>query len=192
MQALRTTEDFRQFLKIPNSNLYTAWNPQNQLMAYAVEGKGIDLVNYVHEWGGQVEALTDLFHYVQKKKQSPLTIMTPYHCKNLHQKLDALNHGRHEGFLGMLKFIQLDQVLAKVKKAFRAEGHDNVVFEMQDQKMVFGFGNDLYTLNNEADIMQLVFGPLEAKAMDFISPESQEKLSQLLPLPLWIWGWDSI
>ncbi len=192
VQAIRNTEDFRQFLKIPNSNLYTAWNPQNQLMAYAVEGKGIDLVNYVHEWGGKVDALTDLFHYVQQQKQSPLTIMTPYHSKNLHQKLDSLGHGRHEGYLGMLKFIQLDQILMKVKKAFRAEGYENAVFEMQNKNLVFGFGEDLYTLNNEADIMQLLFGPLEAKAMSFIDAANQEKLSNLLPLPLWVWGWDSI
>ena len=192
VQALRNTEDFRQFLKIPNSNLYTAWNPQNQLMAYAVEGKGIDLVNYVHEWGGQVDSLSDLFHYVQQQKKTPITIMTPHHAKNLHKKLDSLNHGRHEGYLGMLKFIQIDQMLAKVKKAFRAEGFENVVFEMQNKALLFGFGDDLYTLTKESDVMQLLFGPLESKSLDFISAETQEKLSSLLPLPLWVWGWDSI
>ncbi len=192
VHALRNTEDFRQFLKIPNSHLFTAWNQQNRLLAYAVEGKGADLVNYVHEWGGQSDALIDLFHYIQNEKQSPLTIMTPHHSKNLHQKLCGITGFKHDGFLGMLKFIKLDQVLVKVKNAFRAEGYENIVFEKQNNSVVFGFGTDLYTLENESDLMQLLFGPLQAKSMDFLSTETQEKLSQLLPLPLWVWGWDSI
>lgn len=192
VHALRNTEDFRQFLKIPNSNVFTAWNPQNQLMAYAVEGKGVDLVNYVHEWAGQSDALVDLFNYIRQQKKSSLTIMTPHHSKNLHQKLLAVSAFSHEGYLGMLKFIKLEQVLLKVKKAFRAEGFENVVFEKQNNSVVFGFGTDLFTLEKEADLMQLLFGPLKIESMEFISKEVQEKLSQLLPLPLWVWGWDSI
>jgi predicted acetyltransferase len=192
VQAVRNTEDFRQFLKIPNSNLYTAWSPQNQLMAYAVEGKGMDLVNYVHEWGGQVDALADLLNYIYAQKQSPVTIMTPHHSQNLHKKLESQNLFKHEGYLGMLKFINLDQLLTKIKKAFRAEGHENVVLEKQGESFILGFGTDLYTLQSEADLMQLLFGPLDISALSFMTTEAQEKFARLLPMPLWIWGWDSI
>lgn len=192
VQALRNTEDFRQFLKIPNSNLYTAWSPQNQLMAYAVEGKGADLVNYVHEWGGKVDALADLFQYIHDQKQSPLTIMTPKHAQNLHRKLDSQNTFKHTGYLGMMKFINLDQTLVKIKKAFRAEGFENIVLEKQGETFLLGFGTDLYTLEKETDLMQLLFGPLETGNLSFMTSEAQDKFSKLLPLPLWIWGWDSI
>lgn len=192
VQALRNTEDFRQFLKIPNSNVYTAWGPDNKLMAYAVEGKGVDLVNYAHEWGGNVDALTDLFQYIYSLKKSPLTIMTPMHAQNLHRKLDAQNVFKHLGYLGMLKMINVDQILTKVKKIFRAEGFENIVLEKQGETYLLGFGTDLYTLQNEADLMQLIFGPLKAGNLSFMTAEAQEKFSKILPLPLWVWGWDSI
>jgi len=191
-QAVRNTDDFRQFLKIPNSNLFTAWSPENKLMAYAVEGKGADLLNYVHEWGGQVDALVDLLHHIYTVKQSPVTIMTPKHSQNLHRKLDSINAFQHIGYLGMLKIINIDQILTKVKKAFRAEGFENIVLEKQGETFLLGFGTDLYTLSSEADLMQLIFGPLESGNLSFMTTEAQEKFSKLLPLPLWVWGWDSI
>ena len=48
-----------------------------------VEGKGADLINYIHEWSGQVEALLDLFQYIRKQKNQAITIMTPAHSQNL-------------------------------------------------------------------------------------------------------------
>ncbi len=192
VQPLRTIDDFRQFLKIPNSNLYTAWNSTNQLVAYAVEGKGIDLINYVHEWAGKSEALVELFWFIQNQKQQPLTIMTPYHSFNLRQHLAIQTQFEHKGFLGMIKLIKTEQVLTKVKKAFRAEGVEHIVFEKQNSHYIFGIGSDLYTLENESDLVQLLFGPLEIKNLSFVSENTRQIMAQLLPLPLWIWGWDSI
>ncbi|MBY0386100.1 GNAT family N-acetyltransferase, partial [bacterium] len=57
----RTADDIKKYLQIPNSRIYTAWNKNNQLEAYAIEGKGIDLQGYIHEWGGNTSALIELF-----------------------------------------------------------------------------------------------------------------------------------
>ncbi|MFZ3231297.1 MAG: GNAT family N-acetyltransferase [Pseudobdellovibrio sp.] len=195
VNSVRTVEDIRNFLKIPNSNLYTAWNEHNQLVAYAAEGKGADLANYVHEWAGNVDSLLDLFAFMQSKQttsDAPLTIMVPSHSTNLRSKLEPVCTTSHEGYLGMLKIINYDSILTKIKKAFRAEGHELIVFEKQPDQIVFGYGTDLYTINNEADLVQLLFGPLKPQNLEFIKPETQQKLATLLPLPLWIWGWDSI
>lgn len=192
VHALRNIEDFRHFLKIPNSNLYTAWSNDNKLLAYAAEGKGLDLLNYVHEWGGQVEVLTDLFHFIHDLKKSPLTIMTPYHSHNLRKQLAKQCQFTHEGFLGMLKIINLNPFLQKIKKIFRTQGFENFVLEKQENLLIFGFGTDLYTLNNTSDLLQIIFGPTKIDELEFINSETKNKLSQILPLPLWIWGWDSI
>lgn len=192
VHAVRNLEDFRQFLKIPNSNLFTAWDPQNQLVGYAVEGKGADLINYIHEWGGQADALLDLFQYIRNEKKEAITIMVPAHSQNLRNKLDKTASLSHQGFLGMLKIINSETLLNKIKKAFRAEGFDKIVIEKQGEKIVFGFGSDLYTLDKESDLVQLLFGPMNVNALDFVSTDTKHKLSTLLPMPLWIWGWDSI
>ena len=192
VHAVRNLEDFRQFLKIPNSNLFTAWDQNNQLVAYAVEGKGADLINYIHEWGGQADALLDLFQYIRNEKKEVITIMTPSHSQNLRQKLDKVATLSHQGFLGMLKIVNRDSLLNKIRKAFVAEGFDKIVLEKQDDKFVFGFASDLYTLDKESDLVQLLFGPMNVNSLDFVSNETKSKLSNLLPMPLWIWGWDSI
>lgn len=192
VHALRSNDDFKQYLKIPNSNLFTAWNQQNQIVAYAVEGKGLDLINYVHEWAGQTEALMDLFNYIYQQKQSPLTIMTPSHSENLHRNLEACTALAHQGFLGMLKLINKKQLFAKIKRAFRAEGLEQIVLEEQNGMIIFGYGTDLYTLDKETDLTQILFGPMSIANLDFMAAATKEKLTTLLPLPIWVWGWDSI
>ena len=118
--------------------------------------------------------------------------MVPAHSYNLKKHLETMTNTSHQGFLGMIKFVNLDSVLNKVKKAFRAEGFEHIVLEKQDDQIVFGYGTDLYTIKNESDLTRLLFGPLKTTDLDFMKPETQLKLATLLPLPLWIWGWDSI
>lgn len=192
VHAIRSQDDFRNFMKIPNSNLFTAWDQNNQLVAYAVEGKGADLINYVHEWAGAVDPLLDLFQFIRTQKNSVITIMTPVHAKNLRNKISNVASLSHQGYLGMLKIVNKTALLNKIKKAFREEGFDKIVLEQQNQHVVFGFGADLYTLEKESDLVQLLFGPLNINSLDFASTETKQKLSALLPMPLWIWGWDSI
>jgi predicted acetyltransferase len=192
VHAVRSIDDFRQFLKIPNSHLFTAWDQNNQLLAYAVEGKGADLVNYVHEWAGQSEALVDLFQYIHQQKNEVITVMTPAHSQNLRNQLHQASGFSHQGFLGMLKIVNKNSLLSKIKKAFIAEGFDKIVLEQQQDRFVFGMGSDMYTLENEADLIQFLFGPLNINSLDFVSVDTKQKLTTLLPMPLWVWGWDSI
>lgn len=192
VHAVRSTEDFRNFLKIPNSNVFTAWDQNNQLVGYAVEGKGLDLINYIHEWAGQVDALLDLFQYIRTQKNDVITVMVPAHSQNLRNKISQAAGISHQGFLGMLKIVNKEALLSKVKKAFKEEGFDKIVLEQQNEKLVFGFGTDLYTLEKDSDLLQMIFGPMNVNALDFVSTDSKQKLSAVLPMPLWIWGWDSI
>jgi len=88
--SMRTADDFAQYLKIPNSRLYTAWNPETSKMeGYIVEGKGADLQGYVHEWGGGVDALVALTNHVQAKLKTPITFIAPQHSENLAKQFVA-------------------------------------------------------------------------------------------------------
>ena len=114
------------------------------------------------------------------------------HSVNLRNKLRMLSPTEHQGYLGMLRIHDFESVASKIKKAFRSEGLDQIVLEKQHGEIVFGYGADLYTLSTEADLVQLLFGPTNLDQLDFMKPETQKILGQLLPLPLWVWGWDSI
>lgn len=190
--SLRSIDDIQQYLKIPNSNVYTAWSSSNQLLAYAVDGKGVDLQTFIHEWGGQVDALIDLVSHMVKTENQSYHLMVPSHSTNLRKTLDSLEIFCHRGFLAMLRIHNFEAIAMKVKRAFRTEGFDQIVLEKQHGQIVFGYGQDLYTLDEEADLAKILFGPTSADEMTFIKPETREIFGAILPLPLWVWGWDSI
>lgn len=192
VNSVRTIEETRKFLSIPQTKVYTAWESNGQLAAYAIEGKGIDLGGYIHEWGGAVSKLMALFSFIRTYKNQPYTIICPRHATNLIENLKQKPVTLNQGFLGMIKLINFDQLSAKIKRAFRAEGVADIVLERHPGYFVFGVGQDLYTINNESDMVRLLFGPVDFKALGIFKDETVQKLTKILPLDLWVWGWDSI
>lgn len=192
VNSVRTIEETRKFLSIPQTKVYTAWESNGQLAAYAIEGKGVDLGGYIHEWGGSVSKLMALFSFIRAQKNQPYTIICPRHAQHLIQQLQTKPVTINHGFLGMIKLVNFEQLAAKIKRAFRAEGVADIVLEKHPHHFVFGIGQDLFTINNETDMVRLLFGPTDYRALGLFKEETIQKMEKILPLNLWIWGWDSI
>lgn len=190
--SIRSLEEFRKFIQIPNTKIYTAWTKQGALAAYAVEGKGIDLQNYVHEWGGSVTALIHLLGFIREQKKQSFTMIVPKHSENLNSKLTELASYQNTGYLGMIKIINFNQLSQKIKKAFRSLGISDIVLERHDGYFLFGCGQDLCTVVSEGELVQILFGPAKIEELNIFQKGTVDKLLKVLPLPLWIWGWDSI
>lgn len=190
--SVRTAEDVRKFLSIPQTKIYTAWEADGSLAAYAVEGKGADLGGYVHEWGGGVSKVLSLLTWIKSRRPDSLTLIAPRSSANLIAQLEDRASLKNEGYLGMIKILNFDQLTAKLKRAFRAEGVPDAVFEKRGGQFLFGVGQELFTLTDEKDVVRLLFGPLDLNSLDMFSEDARRKLSKLLPLPLWLWGWDSV
>ena len=112
---------------------------------------------FIHEWGGQVSALTDLFSHIVRTEQKNYHIMVPAHSTNMRNALDKLELFCHQGFMGMIRIHNFEAVALKVKKAFRAEGYDQFVLEKNNGQVIFGCGTDLYTLDHETDLVKILF-----------------------------------
>ncbi|MGZ3804651.1 MAG: GNAT family N-acetyltransferase [Pseudobdellovibrionaceae bacterium] len=192
VNSVRTIEETRKYLSIPQTQVYTAWDSAGQLAAYAVEGKGVDLSGYIHEWGGSVTALLTLLSYIRREKKQAITIIVPPHAQNLIQRLREKAVTYNQGYLGMIKILNFDQLSAKIKRAFRAEGVPDIVLERREGQYFFGCNGDLAVLGEETNMIHLLFGPVDFFALDVFKPETCKILSKILPLNLWIWGWDSI
>ncbi len=192
VSSVRTIDETRKFLSIPQTKVYTAWDANGQLAAYAIEGKGVDLGGYIHEWGGSTSKLLALLSYIRKEKNAPFTIICPKHSVNLIEHLKNKPVTINHGFLGMIKVVNFDHLSAKIKRAFRAEGVADIVLEKHADHFVFGIGQELFTINNETDMVRLLFGPVDYAELGLFKEETCQKLSKILPLNLWIWGWDSI
>jgi predicted GNAT family N-acyltransferase len=192
VNSVRTIEETRKFLSIPQTKVYTAWEPNGALAAYAIEGKGVDLGGYLHEWGGSASKLMALLSFIRTHKGQPVTIIVPKHSTNLIENLNRKPTTMNQGYLGMIKLVNFDQLSAKIKRAFRGEGISDIVLEKHPGYFVFGAGTDLYTINNETDMVRLLFGPVDYRGLGIFKEETVQKFEKLFPLNLWIWGWDSI
>lgn len=184
--SVRTAEEIRKFLNIPNARVYTAWDSQNQLKAYAIEGKGADLKGYVHEWGGGVKELTYLFSQMRKAQDASLTVIMPKQSQNLARALEPYSSVLSNGYLGMIRPLVFSNIMTKVKRYALNLGITDFVFDRKvDGTFVFGRGQDVFETNDLKAFTQVVFGAPD-------STQFQELLAPILPLPMWIWGWDSV
>jgi N-acetylglutamate synthase-like GNAT family acetyltransferase len=180
----RSIEDFRRLLNIPNSKIYTAWSSDNQLMAYAVEGKGADLQNHIHEWGGNIPELFALLNFIRKTSGTAPRLLVPAHSKNLIRHLTDGGVPVTENYLGMMKLLRPDLFSQKVKKAARDLGLRDLVFDWNGSQFTIGDSTNLVTTVNPVDILRLAFGP--------VSSQQPSGFNKLFPLSFWLWGWDSI
>jgi N-acetylglutamate synthase-like GNAT family acetyltransferase len=190
--SIRTVEDIKSYLQIPNSKIYTLWDAQNQLLAFAVEGKGADLKGYVHEWGGSVTNLTTLFAHIRKVTQAPLTVIAPSSSQNLIRTLQPYCSTINYGFLGMIKILNFDNFFQKACRYARSLNIEGFVLHKDQDLFLIGYKDHIYQTTDEKDIVRIVFGPLNDGDYQGFDADTQTVLKQIFPIPFWAWGWDSI
>lgn len=183
--TIRTSEDIRKSLQIPNTNVYSAWSASNDLLAYAVEGKGVDLKGYIHEWGGGVNSLLPLLAHIRKDLNMPITVIAPSHAQNLIRHLQEWDVIVNHGFLGMIRPLNYQNLFFKISRYARQLGIHDLVLEKNEKGFIIGTRDDYTVLTSNADLTKLLFGPVEK---DLLKP----KFQKLLPIPMWVWGWDSV
>ncbi len=190
--TMRNAFDIQTYLKIPKSKLYTAWDHNNQLQAYAVEGRGADLSDYIHEWGGGVSKILSLVSEIRKQKNKTLTLISPSYCTNLIEQ--ATDHGAlvNNGFLGMIKIINSRNLFFKIRRYARYLGQEDFILEHNGNEYILGHTGHIFRTTSEKDITQLIFGPQKASELHKFDVETTKILEQTLPIPMWIWGWDSV
>lgn len=194
VSSIRTFDEIKKYLQIPNSNVYTAWGPDGQLKAYAIEGKGADLQGYIHEWGGNLSSLLPLVNHIYRDQKKSITLIAPAHSTNLHQKMRSYGFSEIPGYLGMIKILNPSVLLGKVLRAIRHDmAHDDFIFEKRNDGFYYiGEKENLFKTDSEADIVRLIFGPYKASSIHSFEPQLLAVLENALPLPMWIWGWDSV
>ncbi|MEK6554398.1 MAG: GNAT family N-acetyltransferase, partial [Bdellovibrionota bacterium] len=143
--SIRTAEELRRYLVIPNTRVFTAWDAQNRLKAYAVEGKGADLKGYIHEWGGGVSELLALFSHARQVLNAPTTVILPRSAQNMRTRLLELAPHVNYGYLGMIRPLHTEGLILKAKRYALSLGVKDFVLEKRDDgTFVFGRGVDLF------------------------------------------------
>lgn len=191
--TVRTQDEIRQFLRIPNSRVYTAWDNKGSILAYAVEGKGADLNGYIHEWGGGVTEVMSLVDEIRARQQRDLTLIAPAHAVNIADRYRQLGFKIHEGLLGMIKIVNFEQLAAKILRHARQDyGAHQFVLERTANGFLIGTNDQQIELGDESSLIRLLFGPQRPSELLKLDPHAAETMDRLLPLRMWFWGWDSI
>ncbi len=79
---------------------------------------------------------------------------------------------------------------AKIKKTARSLGILDIMIEERNGEYWLGCGQDIIVINDIKSLIQIIFGP--AQDIPYLNEDTKRKLSKIFPMPLWIWGWDSI
>lgn len=193
VNSIRSIEDIRNYLQIPNSRIYTAWGSDNKLLAYAVEGKGADLDAHVHEWAGNMKPLFSLINYIEEKQKRRIHLMVPSHSQALMRKLEEQKIRSNLGFLGMIKLLNPKNIFSKlIRQAKVNYGINDLVLQERENEFVFGTIGDTYSTKCERDMVELIFGPNIPSEIHSFSETTGKVLDTALPIHMWVWGWDSI
>lgn len=191
--TLRKASEIQKYLEIPKTCLYTAWDEDHKLKAYAIEGKGVDLSNYIHEWGGGVSSLMPLFSYIRRKKGMPITLITPFYSENLIRALSSYKNEivKHTGFLGMIRLLNLDPFFQKVKKYALLIGIKDFSFHREEDSYVIQYSGKVFKIKSLKELTCFVFGT-PSRILEPSGLEDLVNQKELFPLPIWLWGWDSV
>lgn len=190
--TVRTVEEVRKFLNIPQTQVYTAWDSANNLQAYAVVGKGADLNGYVHEWGGGVSKIIPLLSFIRKTQQQPITIIVASHSINLISHLTKIGALRTDGYLGMIKVLNAEQLFNKIKKSAKVLGVPDLVLENNSNEYLVGIGTQVQATDSIQTMVRLIFGPNYSREIFKFNEDTHKSLEKVFPMQFWMWGWDSI
>jgi predicted N-acetyltransferase YhbS len=175
--GLKLNEQDRQWYKAHESvNWFWAENSDapGKLKAYAGFGRGSDLSNIIHEWGGDPEALRVLLSEVRKNHPeaeliTPVELFHLYFSKNIEEKNVKAE------FLCLMAIHSPEMVF----EAYGIEGVDVMDGKVGQTWRLLDFegGSTLYLSASQI-------------AMELFGPELENMILEE-PLPLWFWGLDS-
>jgi hypothetical protein len=69
---------------------------------------------------------------------------------------------------------------------------ESFALEERDGRFYFGTEAGIFSTDSEQDLVKLIFGPHKASEIHSFDAKTAEALERVLPINLWIWGWDSV
>lgn len=181
IKTVRSVGEVAAYLKIPNSQVFTAWDPDGQLVAYVVVGKGADFSGFIHEWGGPLPLLLSLLEYVRQQHRQPVTLICGTHSKNLARTLREQDFVSVAGHLGMIQILNVPQFFKKIERYGRLLGHqDTLLTQPSSHQFVVQSNSKKWEFSSLADCTRFLFN------------DKIQQSNLLFPLSFWLWGWDSI
>ena len=88
--------------------------------------------------------------------------------------------------------MNVQNLFSKVKRHARAIGVQDLVLDCQGGKFYLGVGASVFMTDSERDVVRLIFGPQKPSEIHDFGPEVSAIMERVLPISMWVWGWDSV
>lgn len=184
----RRIDEHNAYLTSKGCRVFGAWEGEN-LAAYCVLGKGLDLEGYVHEWAGDEGALHALLAHCLKTMKRDLVVLSPQfmpeECSWIYT-LDENGFAMDAGYMAMVKILDLQQIKKLLEMYMESLGlkKEDLKILKQDERYSVGWRDGAWKANfSEPEFLRFLFGP---------DMPSSAELKAFLPMRLWYWGMDSV
>jgi N-acetylglutamate synthase-like GNAT family acetyltransferase len=216
----RTAQEYEAYLGIPRTKTLLAAR-DGKVTAYAVMGKGEDLRNCIHEWGGEARDLLSLAREFAKfvetsgggetsgapeslesGKAAGIMILAPGHETEFTRLLRRMKIPSAFEYLAMIRVIDVEGVSSVIRD--RMSGLLGREFSLRNSesgvKIIIGDEEAFLKSGGPGEsgrnLAKLLFGPEPPSSLlqgySGFSRETLSALDRALPIPLFIWGLDSV
>jgi GNAT superfamily N-acetyltransferase len=193
LRTERTRKQYETYLGIPKTKTLLAMRG-NTVTAYAVMGKGEDFGNCIHESGGDAGDLLCLAReFTSLSSSGEIMILVPAQENEFTRLLRRMRLTEMFEYLAMMRIIDLEGLSSLLHDCLsRRLGGDFRVWRSQSGLMM-KVGGEEAEVEQEQKLVRVLFGPEPASSLlRGFSHETLCALDGVLPIPLFIWGLDSV
>jgi len=189
----RATHEYETYFSLPRTRTLLSLR-DGEVTAYAVMGKGEDFRNCVHEWGGAAEDLLRLVRALAFEAESKeVLILAPAARNEFTEMLRSMRLPEISEPLAMMKIVDLERLAAKVQAYIAAKIEKRFDIFEEQKGFTLKLGSHSAHLAHEGMLVRLLFGPdPPTQALNHAPHAMARSLAKALPIPLFIWGLDSV
>jgi hypothetical protein len=193
LRTERTAKEYETYFVLPKTRALLAVRGKT-VSAYAVMGKGEDLRNCIHDWGGDPRDLLALVQKLASLASAEETmILAPAGQREFTRLLGQMRIPSAFEYLAMMKVIDVEGLSSVLGDNLSGK----LGMDFQILRSGSGFrikvGREEAAMEQERNLVRLLFGPDPASnILTGISRETLRALDRALPIPLFIWGLDSV
>ncbi len=188
----RSRAEWQALLGIPKMQVWVA-RRGGRCVAYIVVGKGEDFRNCCHEWAGDADDVIRLLeHAAVQSRRREVILLTPDDAGPLNTTLQERGAPHIRTDLGMFRCLDPVGTLDAVRPMVEPRLGCSVGLEPAGEGWLLHVGETTVGPITTGDFSALLLGPRRATELLDAPPAVCAQLERGLPLPLFIWGLDSV
>lgn len=192
LRTQRTKKEWEAYLGLPKSRKLLALRG-DRVTAYAVLGKGKDFKRCILEWGGEPQDILSLMYEFASSIGGEIMILVPAYETKFMRLLEQMGLPRIFEYLAMMRIIDVEGISSLIREYMANQHGADFQILTSDSGFTIRIGKEKAAIPNERALPRILFGPDAASSLlGGLSRETASALDKVLPIPLFIWGLDSV